>query len=454
VIADIRKSVLENRIRLGTFFEDQDKLRKGKISRSQFYRGLTNSGHKLSEYELSQLCTEYASSNDVDGDGMPLVRWHDFVGYIEKVFTIDGLEQQPNLDVVSTIRSVRGSTIQGDASFAGLGEMSSEENGRLCEFLAMFSKEMTTKCVDLFPPFEDFDRFHKGTVTANMFARVLSGLGFYPGQALFDVLVEKFKVKQLDSQKDISYKAFIAVVNMIGLEGMDPNDTPSAVEYKLNQTADTVVPFNPADFVIKSPQRPVGFNDGATADVASILEEVKRQIDYAQVRLADFLGDGDRLRSGHLSTSKFKNGLARAGVKLNGGELRSLEKRFMSLSRPDMIAWRDFLVGVENANVLQQPEAEEAEGVDQEFLSYVMAKITEVVAQRRLNLKPYFQDYDKSNFQQVTDNQFCAAMSTLSIHLTKEERKVLTDAFMVRDGTKKTNRVFYKNFIRRVDYTN
>ena len=306
------------------------------------------------------------------------------------------------------------------------------------------------KCVDLFPPFEDFDRFHKGTVTANMFARVLSGLGFYPGQDVFDILVEKFKDKQIDSQKDINYKAFISVISMIGEQGADPATVPSAIEYKQNQKADTVVPFDPSQYVVKSPQKPVGYNDGPIGDVASILEEVRRQIDYGQVRLADFLGDGDRLRSGHLSTSKFRNGLARGGVRLNGGELAALELRFRSTKRTDMIDWRAFLVGVENARILEQPKPEES-GVDQERLAAVLAKISEIVAQRRLNLKPYFQDYDKSNFQQVTNNQFCAAMSTLSIPLSPAERDILCAAFMVRDGNKPTNRVYYKPFIRRVD---
>ena len=138
VISDIRKSVLENRIRLVTFFEDQDKLRKGKISRSQFYRGLTNSGHRLSEYELSQLCTEYAASNDVDGDGMPLVRWSDFVKEIEQVFTIDGLEQKPQLDVISTIRGIR----ETSSLDSQIPNISDEDNLKLCQFLSVFSREM------------------------------------------------------------------------------------------------------------------------------------------------------------------------------------------------------------------------------------------------------------------------------------------------------------------------
>jgi len=446
VIADIRKSVLQNRIRLVTFFEDQDKLRKGKISRSQFYRGLTNSGHRLSEYELSQLCTEFVASDDVDGDGMPLVRWNDFVKTIEQVFTIDGLEQQPQLDVNSTIRDIRENS---STTYDQRPDFTAEENARLCEFLSVFSKEMCSKCVDLFPPFEDFDRFHKGTVTANMFARVLSGLGFYPGQDVFDLLVEKFKDEQVDSQKDVNYKAFIRAITMIG-DGVEPANVPSTIEYKRGMTFDTVTPFDPSQYVIKSPQRPVGFGDLPTGDIASILEEVRRQIDYGQVRLADFLGDGDRLRSGHLSTSKFRNGLARGGVRLAGGELTALEDRFRSAKRTDQVDWRAFLVGVENARILTQPEAEDS-GVDQEQLRAVLAKISEIVAQRRLNLKPYFQDYDKSNFQQVTNNQFCAAMSTLSIPLSMAERELLCNAFMVRDGSKPTNRVYYKPFIKRVD---
>ena len=93
-------------------------------------------------------------------------------------------------------------------------------------------------------------------------------------------------------------------------------------QYRNALTADTVVPFDASQYVEKSPTKPQGFYDAKVGDVNDTLEEVKRQIDFNQVRLADFLADGDRLRSGCLTTSKFRNGLSRAGVQVRKGGRR------------------------------------------------------------------------------------------------------------------------------------
>ena len=446
IIDDIRKSVLQNRIRLATFFEDQDKLRKGKLSKAQFYRGLTSSGHRLSEHEISLLGTEFAAFDDFDGDGVPLVRWQDFVNEIDTVFTISGLEQHPNLDVTSTIRSIR-------SRFGGANstlQFSEEDNRKLADYLTDISEDIARKSINLFPPFEDFDRHHRGTVTSGMFGRVLSGHGYFPEkQEIFDLLVEKFQDKIVDSQKDINYKAFIAIVDMIA-KGANALDVPSAMQYRAEQTADTALPFDASVYVEKSPQKPVGYYDSSVNDVGETLEEVKRQVELHKVRLADFMADGDRLRSGDLTTSKFRNGLARAGVNLTSTELLTLESCFRSIKRTDRVAWREFLDAVDNAVAPPTIEPEDS-GVDVDELEKILSKISEMVENRRLNLKPYFQDYDRQHFQQVTQNQFSAVMSTLKIPLSLRELQVLFQAFMVMEGRKSTNRVKYKEFIRRVD---
>ncbi|GMH66791.1 hypothetical protein TL16_g04508 [Triparma laevis f. inornata] len=445
LIGYIRRSVLKNRVRLGVFFEDQDKLRRGKITKAQFHRGLASSGHRVSEMEVAQLAAEYSSLDEVDGDGVPFVNWKEFVADIDSVFAITGLESNPNIDVVSTLRSLRQ---EGEAATI-FPEFSEEQNMKLASFLVEFETEVTKKCIDLFPPFEDFDRFHRGTVTANMFARVLSGLGFYPWEEVFELLAEKFKDQPIDSQKDVSYKAFIAILEMI-TNGADPMNVPSAMEYRNTLTADTVLPFDPTEYVERSPTKPQGFYDAKVGNVQETLEEVKRQIDFNQVRLADFLADGDRLRSGCLTTSKFRNGLARAGVQLSGTEILALEEAFKSTKRSDTVAWREFLDAVDNAAVLSKMEPEDS-GVDLEELYGICDKIKEIVENRRLNLKPYFQDFDRAHFQQVTQNQFSAVMSTLMIPVSQRELSVLFTAFMVREGKKPTTRVSYKAFIRRVD---
>ena len=153
LLADIRRTILKNRIRIRTFFEDQDKLRKGVITRSQFHRGLTSSGNKLSDSELATLCQRFAASTGVDGHSNPLVRWVDFATDIDSVFTISGLDTNPEVDVVETLRRIRGVGYEPEQ----LPQINDDDNEKLAVFLGDFATEVAKKNVDLFPPFEDFD---------------------------------------------------------------------------------------------------------------------------------------------------------------------------------------------------------------------------------------------------------------------------------------------------------
>jgi len=95
VLALIRKKVKQERMRLGEFLRDFDKLRSGNITVSQFRIGLNMAKINLSNAEFDHLCEHFAS---------PIpdkILWKDFVDRIEEVFTTKGLEQKPTLAVES-----------------------------------------------------------------------------------------------------------------------------------------------------------------------------------------------------------------------------------------------------------------------------------------------------------------------------------------------------------------
>ena len=67
-----------------------------------------------------------------------------------------------------------------------------------------------------------------------------------------------------------------------------------------------------------------------------------------------------------------------------------MELAFKSTKRSDTVAWRSFLDAVDNAAILSKQEPEDS-GVDLGELYGIIDKIKEIVENRRLNLKPYFQ---------------------------------------------------------------
>lgn len=109
VLALIRKKVKQERMRLGEFFKDFDKLRSGSITVSQFRIGLNMGKVNLSNAEFNHLCEHFASS-------IPdKILWREFVDRIEEVFTLKGLEQKPTVQVESAKTDIKyGKTLPSE----------------------------------------------------------------------------------------------------------------------------------------------------------------------------------------------------------------------------------------------------------------------------------------------------------------------------------------------------
>jgi Ca2+-binding EF-hand superfamily protein len=88
VIARIRSTCLQQRIRVAEFFRDFDKLRSGFITQAQFRIGLNRAKIVLSSQEFQQLC-EYFNAPKEGGH----VKWREFSDQVDEVFTKKNLEK-------------------------------------------------------------------------------------------------------------------------------------------------------------------------------------------------------------------------------------------------------------------------------------------------------------------------------------------------------------------------
>ena len=97
-------------VRLKEVFRDDDKLRKGLVTRAQFYRELATAvrGFDFTPSEIGALEDEDAEPQVLDPQGAPWVKWVVFVGDVDRVFTLDDLEKRPTLDVEVEVVGARG----------------------------------------------------------------------------------------------------------------------------------------------------------------------------------------------------------------------------------------------------------------------------------------------------------------------------------------------------------
>ena len=104
VIARIRLSCKQQRIRVGEFFRDFDKLRSGYITEVQFRIGLNMAKIVLSSHEFDHLCEYFQAPKEGKH-----VRWRDFCDTVDEVFTKKGLEKAVDMP----LDDVRTQTIYG-----------------------------------------------------------------------------------------------------------------------------------------------------------------------------------------------------------------------------------------------------------------------------------------------------------------------------------------------------
>jgi Ca2+-binding EF-hand superfamily protein len=91
-LARIRKLCKEQRIRVGEFFRDFDKLRSGYITEAQFRIGLNMAKIVLSSSEFDLITTNYQAPKEGKH-----VKWREFCDAVDEVFTKKGLEKTIDL---------------------------------------------------------------------------------------------------------------------------------------------------------------------------------------------------------------------------------------------------------------------------------------------------------------------------------------------------------------------
>lgn len=88
----IQTHVVMKRIRVGEFFKDYDKLRKGKVTANQFTSVLSMLNFKLTDEEYDLLIAKYSTEDQ-------MVNYAAFVEAIDSAFTIKGIDKAPSLKV-------------------------------------------------------------------------------------------------------------------------------------------------------------------------------------------------------------------------------------------------------------------------------------------------------------------------------------------------------------------
>lgn len=304
-----------------------------------------------------------------------------------------------------------------------------------------------------------------------------------------------------DSRVDVNYRAFCAAVRAeIDAPGSAAR-APGTADFRA-RTAGSMPP-TPAyarDKAAPPPQAP-----RFAPEVEGVLLELAGQLRARKGRLVDFFKDGDRLGTGELSSFKFRSALGRAGLDVDPAMFACLSEAFGSAKRcGETIDWRAFHDALNSFKELLPADAppdsfgasfaaatgggfapprvlaassssalvattldaargggrgragfglETGQASEADEMEKLLDTITRTVTTRRISVKPYFQDLDRCNANQVTKYQMGSVVSqNVGLDLSVKERDLLFNAFRVTDAKgNPTDRFDYKKFVKRVD---
>lgn len=176
----IRSIVVMKRIRIEEFFYDFDKLRKGRVTRTQFKAILSSLGLILTDNEYESLANKYQTN-----DPEKFFNYKAFVANINKAFTIQGIDKNPEIRVAPIAKN---DTLLARRKY--LGGRSDEEE--IQSILNEYRTAVNNKRLYLKPCFQDFDITKNGHVTKAQFLRVLDLLKINAPENVISILLRRY----------------------------------------------------------------------------------------------------------------------------------------------------------------------------------------------------------------------------------------------------------------------
>lgn len=388
VMARIRSHVIANRLRIQAAFEDFDPLRSGRVTKSQFRRGLQTLGLSLlGSVPMTDGQFEVVANQFLDRHNLNHVVWTSFKDAIENSFTPKDLEKDPTRPVEPIERFVLPRPGTNDWSKA---------DGNLTEnydaVVFRFRSKMAQRRINPWPCFQDFDRHHNGHITRKQFRQCLGNLQLDDAT---DTEIACLEARFIDDM-GFNYRGFIAEVCPTIPDHLRYIDAKKTVRLAMAAKEHMAEPGHVA------------------SSTDQVLAKIKARVARRRVRIYEFLKDYDSLHSGRCLKTHFRRALDVCGFELKESEISLLEHRFQSPVDSDYVDYLPFVKEVESiftafhlekaplvtpSQFRPPPEVDlnKLSAEDIQRLDATMARISAKVRKERMQLFPLFKDMDVTN---------------------------------------------------------
>lgn len=433
-----------DRIRIKNFFIDFDQLRTGKCTEAQFRRCVKLCFAFVTEHDLDLLVSKY-SVKSLDLSLVDYTRFCQNVdglkGSLGDFFGSDnnnngnegprGYKTEEHEDALSSFAAVTLSNGGGPRCTREVrGSLSESEAEIHRGMLQRLSTFCTTRRVLLKPSFQDFDRGRREHITVEQFFRVM---------VIFKLtLTNEAERRVLLKRYESTYgEQFVNYVNFCyDLEHWDANSQSVARPSSSHIGSEIISPTK-----LQSNSFEESSSRAGPRPVSMLLRYIKVSVKRDRVRLDEYYRDFDKLRHGKISSAQFRAGLNAAGLVLSNEEMELLGDAYACDELDSLgkrwIAWKAFVDDIESIFTVKgleraprhdltglQSRGEQFGGTkiemdltaDQErAVTLTVRSIKQAIDRQRLDIKPAFEDFDRSRQGFISATKFERVLSMFAL---------------------------------------
>ncbi|XP_074114898.1 uncharacterized protein LOC141537673 [Cotesia typhae] len=434
----IQKKVLERRLRVHEFFQHFDVFNSGRVTNSQFHRGLdsllkSSGGFYLSENEIKNLIIQYSDPNDPSR-----VLWRVFEDDVNHVFTVNELEKLPLLQVNFPPPEIEELPKRGAKNW----QVVSSEVRELCEEILMaIRRKIQERQIYLKQFFNDYDKLNHGYVSRNQLRQVLTTATILVSPEEIFALEQRY-----NDELGFNYASF--------LKDLDSKTVEAPLYGKMLEEM--------KHLNSESPKTDPSVDD---KDIVQIIAKIKAKLVRERITVLEVFRQHDPRNEQVITRSNFIRSLDQLKCNLNLHEVETLIDYFKSPLRPDRVDYVRFSNTIEEAITIGFLEKSPllfplqhipSESCPKSFLNYeerlVIARVLDrLITEYNPNLEDLFKDFDKCSSGTVDKEQLIKVLSVRNLlHLLNpRELNTLFKCFIVQRNNNYL--MDYRKFLRTLD---
>ena len=295
----------------------------------------------------------------------------------------------------------------------------------MIEAMTALNRHVVSNRILLKPGFQDFDRSKSQHVTSQQFLRVMKGLNIMPpSEELFDLMIRRYCDR--GNTKEVNYFKFCKDVDRP--EDMFPQYVPKKPQPPVVNKVG-VIPKQVSTFFRETTEGVDVINNrfmqahiDISNDPSDVEERIKAAVVMKRVRIEEFFRDFDKLRKGRVTRAQFKSILSSMNFTLTNDEFKSLARKYETDDPERFFRYVEFCNNINTAFTLKGIDKVPTTRVapvtqndtllarrkylagqqDASAVDAILEEYRTAVKNKRIHLKPVFQDYDITKNGHVT----------------------------------------------------